>query len=1175
MPRQSSKTGSCDLRQSGAKDDTVSVSDPLSLSPTAPPVFFRTYSRLKDNGNRESYQDTLDRCQTGLAKLGKFTPDQKLLTYRMQRDLKSLPSGRWYWVGGTNWINKPENYAGAYNCTSQVIETLWDIVSLKDLSMCGSGVGWVIENVKHLPNIKRKINLTVQGEFGTTESTEYSQLGLEVLDIRVDQAIDFALEDGHTTLYVGDSRQAWCMATYVVLRLFTDRSIYPELNLTIDFSHVRKPDSLIKGFGGKANPHDLVKFYQDIVNRLNTIFETATAGQFTPVDVAWLACRQLQTVVAGNIRRSAGMSQGASNDEAFKTAKLNLWQEDSEGNWKIDPERDALRMANFTTVYHYKPSLEEVTEAVKTQYYSSEGAIQFAPEAIARSNVDIFPTEEDRIKFIDAYCDNPTFGRGYLVHAFYETYGDFPTAYETEHRMTRYGLNPCFVPGTMVLTRKGHFPIETLVGQTVEIWDGINWVSVDNFRVTGQNQPVYNVTLQSGQVVTATGYHTFILTDGTKKKLHELQEGDKLLSHSLQIHGIHHENGAYLKGFMLGDGTTRNGLPALDLYEPKYKCFNRLAESANELEEKRVLVGSCKTTFGLIPKSNSSSFTGISTIPELIPYVQNIRKEFDYSILNWDLPSKLEFIAGYMDADGTALDGSKGFSYQVTSIHKPFLTGFQLLLESVGVKSSLRLSKSGGVKDFGNRGGLCDIQPLYRLTISQFDSIKLSQQVIFSRLKSFADRTTAYKLKDRSNTIISIEFSHIADKVYCCTVPTNNQFSLSNSLITGNCGEIIGRDFYCNLSEIHLNQLDPIRMSDQIDAFKAGALTVGALLHHEFVDEKFRKSREVDPIVGVSFTGLFDFFVNAFGVDWLYWWKAGRPNEWYIPVESFKNNIGPIVEMFGLEDDPVLAPDLDYLEGLLYKKLEQTYLSFWKQIVDIQLTEYCNQHGLRKPNRFTTVQPAGTKSLLTGASPGWHPPKAARYIRRITFQKNHPVALAAIDYGYSILPAQSDKDENGNLLNDPFDPRCTEWLVEIPVEMPWASLPGADQIAIEQFSAVTQFDFYMQVQNYYTGHNTSATIELREDEISDLSVAIYKAIENNEGYISAALQARFDAPFPRLPFEKIDKETYDRLHQEVLNRRKDGTFYNHLMKHDTGWTSDEGPSACDGDKCLLPLAKPE
>ena len=62
------------------------------------------------------------------------------------------------------------------------------------------------------------------------------------------------------------------------------------------------------------------------------------------------------------------------------------------------------------------------------------------------------------------------------------------------------------------------------------------------------------------------------------------------------------------------------------------------------------------------------------------------------------------------------------------------------------------------------------------------------------------------------------------------------------------------------------------------------------------------------------------------------------------------------------------------------------------------------------------VQPAGTKSLLTGAAPGWHPPKAQRFIRRITFRKNDPIALACMDYGYSVVPSQSDKDEKGCLL---------------------------------------------------------------------------------------------------------------------------------------------------------------
>lgn len=349
--------------------------------------------------------------------------------------------------------------------------------------------------------------------------------------------------------------------------------------------------------------------------------------------------------------------------------------------------------------------------------------------------------------------------------------------------------------------------------------------------------------------------------------------------------------------------------------------------------------------------------------------------------------------------------------------------------------------------------------------------------------------------------------------------------------------EIIGSDFHCNLAEVHLNQLDPHNPQEQEEAFTAGALSVAALLNHQFVEERYQWSREVDPIVGVSFTGLFDFFVRAFGVEWLRWWEAGRP---------------------------------DTVAGLEFKQKEQAYLSRWKEIVHQVVWDYCDRHGIKRPNRCTTVQPSGTKSLLTGASPGWHPPKAQRYIRRITFRKNDPVALACIEYGYSVVPSQSDKDENGNLLNDPFDPRVTEWLVEIPVEVPWANLPGADQIAIEKFSAEAQFDFYMQVQKHYTAHNTSATVELREDEVEPLAKRIYQAIANNEGYISAALLARFDAPFPRLPFEKIDRETYERLQAGVKSRQQTQDFYAALSRYDSGEATVEGPAGCDSDKCMMP-----
>ncbi|MEB3301469.1 MAG: ribonucleoside-triphosphate reductase, adenosylcobalamin-dependent, partial [Cyanobacteriota bacterium] len=307
--------------------------------------------------------------------------------------------------------------------------------------------------------------------------------------------------------------------------------------------------------------------------------------------------------------------------------------------------------------------------------------------------------------------------------------------------------------------------------------------------------------------------------------------------------------------------------------------------------------------------------------------------------------------------------------------------------------------------------------------------------------------------------------------------------------------------------------------------------------------ERYRQSRAWDPIVGVSFTGLFDFFVHAFGTPWLQWWEAGRP---------------------------------DSEEGRAFRAEEARYLSRWKEIVNRAVWEYCDRHGLRRPNRCTTVQPAGTKSLLTGASPGWHPPKAQRFIRRITFRKNDPVALACLDFGYTIVPSQSDKDDQGRLLDDPFDPRCSEWLVEIPTEVSWANLPGADQVEINTFSALAQFDFYMQVQKHYTAHNTSATVEFREHEVEALAEAIHRAIENGEGYISAALLARFDAnaTFPRLPFEPIDRATYLQLQAEVQARRRSEDFFEALQRYDNGELLEAGPAGCDSDKCLLPQSKP-
>ncbi len=751
------------------------TNQPFSLesAPVANPVFYRTYSRRDVTGQRESWQQVSDRTITGLATLGKLTETEIALLKEMQNNLKCLSAGRWLWVGGTAWLEKPANFPGAYNCSSTEINDWRSFGLLMDLAMMGCGTGAVLEPhcIAKLPVVRNHLEIRLTREIGTAPKTERQEL--TTVDIQQNQV----------NIRVGDSRVGWVSSYQALMELAADTNLPNQLQISIDLSNVRPAGERLQGFGGVANPAKLPEMYERIAKILNR----AISRQLTAEECCLLIDEAAVVVVAGNVRRSAGMRQFACDAPLLKT---NLWQQGEDGQWRIDPDRDALRMANHTRVFHHKPSREEVIASVREQYYSGEGAIQWAGEAVARANADLLDTTEKKQQFLAAYTQG--MGQEYLAKL-----DPRIDKRELEHRVGRYGLNPC--------------------------------------------------------------------------------------------------------------------------------------------------------------------------------------------------------------------------------------------------------------------------------------------------------------------------------------------------------GEIIMKNNFCNLSEVHLNCIDPMDYQTQEQAFRAGGLAVAALLHHRFNEERYQYSREIDPIVGVSFTGLFDFCVHAFGVEWLQWWQEGRP------------------------DTPM---------GLEFKSKEQAYLQRWRQIAESTIWEYCDRHGIRYPNRCTTVQPAGTKSLLTGASPGWHPPKAVRFIRRVTFRKNDPVALACLDYGYRIVPSQSDKDDQGNLLNDPFDPRCTEWLVEIPVAVSWADLPGADQVDISQFSALAQFDFYMQVQRYYTTHNTSATIELRESEVEALGDRIYTAIQNDEGYISAALLARFDdhQAFPRLPFEPISKAQYEQLVREVRARRKTEDFYAALLAHDQGLADlgGVGPASCDSDRCLMP-----
>lgn len=1117
-----------------------------ATAPAASPVFYRTYSRRRPDGSRETWSEVCDRTLADIARLGRFTPQERQLVERLQRQLKALISGRALWVMGTDWIQKPENFSGAYNCTSLAVVDWRAFGLMMDLAMMGCGTGAVLEPqfIRQLPPIVNRLRVHVKGSIGATPPEERQE------HTRIQR------QGSQVHIQVGDSRRGWVESYQALLELASDPSFGGQVEVTVDLSDVRPAGERLKGFGGVANPIKLPGLYE----RCAAILNRAVGRQLNSVECCLLIDEAAVVVVAGNIRRSAGIRQFAADDQLGSTAKDNLWQQDENGNWRIDPERDALRMANHTRVFHRKPTREECIEAVRKQFYSGEGAIQWAGEAVARANCDLIPPDL-KPDFLKAYEAGTA--REWLK-------GRDPSLGEEElqDRLWRYGLNPCVTADTWVHTGDGPRQVRDLIGKQHSTYVNGELFSTtpEGFFYSG-TKPVLKLLTKEGFSLRLTGNHRVLkVTAQTQKAQYtewvpaeSLQPGDRILLHNHRDLTPWDGAGTWEEGWLLGNLLGDGSLTATPWNDTALLRYWQDTQA----EMSQYAIQLLQTAVGYEPRQ-----------PEAYHYAQlglrvigsrglaKLAAQFGMRPGQKQMTEALEatsfqfhrgFLCGLFDADGSVQGNQeKGVSVRLSQSHLGTLKAVQRMLARLGIIAVLYENRRpAGYRLLPNSAR----QPAPYACKAQHELVIANDNLhLFQEWVGFREPHKAQKLEALLNgykrqlnrerfavTVAALEADGV-EPVYDCTVPGPACFD-ANGFVVHNCGEIIGHTFHCNLAEIHLNRLDPHNRQEQEEAFTAGALTVAALLHHRFVEPRFQRSREWDPIVGVSFTGLFDFCVKAFGVEWLRWWQEGRP------------------------DTPI---------GKEFKQQEREYLSRWKEIVHRVVWDYCDRHSLRRPNRCTTVQPAGTKSLLTNASPGWHPPKAQRYIRRITFAKNDPVALACLDYGYSVVPAQADKDENGNLLNDPFDPRCTEWLVELPVEVEWANLPGAGQIEIEQFSALAQFDFYMQVQKYYTTHNTSATIELREDEVEALGSRIYEAIRDDEGYISAALLARFDAPFPRLPFEKIDKPTYERLVAEVKQRRRTDNFFAALARHDRNLTlTAEGPAGCDALGCLLPDSAPQ
>lgn len=698
-------------------------------------------------------------------------------------------------------------------------------------------------------------------------------------------------EDFHqsdTLITVKDSKIGWASAFRELMSM-----LYAGQIPKWDVSKVRPAGAKLKTFGGRASgPKPLV----DLFNFATAMFKKAAGRKLTSVECHDLVCKVADIVVVGGVRRSALISLSDLSDDRMRVAKS--------GQWWVDNGQRAL--ANNSAVYTEKPDMETFLEEWMALIQSKSGERGIFNRVAAKKKAAEFGRR------------NPDF-----------------------EPLT----NPCFRHDTLIHTREGTFPILDLVGKTVEVWDGEQYVEINNFRVTGTNQPVITLTLHDGSQITATPYHRFVLEDGSVRELKDLELGDKLLVSNAPIaeRGTDTE-GAYIKGFMLGDGTNNGVNPLLWLYGPKDACQERLIASASELPTTQVKATNIVDELSFHAESvyGRRGMRGLTPRREaLMPWVTTYKHGLPAEVYAWSTKSKAAFISGLLDSDGTALNNANGFGYQITSVSRQLMLDVQALLKTLNVQSTLRMSEEGGSRDFGERGGMCEVQAVYRLTISQSNSIALCAFIDPVRVQSFAGRTLAYTVKPRFNKIVGIEDAGVEDQVFCCTVPTNHRVALGASIITSQCGEIVLRPSgLCNLTEVVIRAGDTLEdLMDKVEVATIMGTFQSTLSNFRYVRSVWKRNAEEERLLGVSMTGIMDHEVLSKPSD--------EAAQWLTQLREHAVKVN---------------------------------------------AEWAAKLGINASVAITTVKPSGTVSQLVDSASGIHPRYSQYYIRTVRADKKDPLA---------------------------------------------------------------------------------------------------------------------------------------------------------------------------------------
>ena len=295
----------------------------------------------------------------------------------------------------------------------------------------------------------------------------------------------------------------------------------------------------------------------------------------------------------------------------------------------------------------------------------------------------------------------------------------------------------------------------------------------------------------------------------------------------------------------------------------------------------------------------------------------------------------------------------------------------------------------------------------------------------------------------------------------------------------------------CTLAEVHMNRAES--KEDFIRTLKSAYLYAKAVTllptHWGDVNSVMSRNRRI----GLGLTGVAQFF-EAHGVETLREWL----NDGYAEVERW---------------------DRVYSEWLC----------------------------VRESVRMTTVKPAGSTSLLSGATPGVHwPTRSGRFLRTMRFAKDHEVVPVLEAAGFEIEPDQQ-APETGVVVN--FATDAPEMRDQYEVSLWQKAL-----LAVE-------------AQRWWSDNAVSVTLTYKsypDDPARDESGQVADVIAMFKGQLKTMSFLPIDdggTTYPQAPYQPIEDERFDEIRSNIGEVNRDALY---TIKADAA-----GEKFCDGDTCTI------